>query len=202
MKRSSAGGATGATLALACSFVMLACTGTKTVAAPDGADSGVAPDAAPAVEEPTTIQGKAGTLFGKPATSYAKVNAENIVVAVGVTFELASLTTDAPKSHPFQDDLVLEMPAVAKEQTILNHLRANWLVQGHGPAPYAEPHFDFHFLRGTIAEVDDTSAAPTCGCPRPTSSPRATARRRSASMRWATTRGPRPTSRAARSPGR
>jgi len=155
MIRSSAGGATGATLALACSFVMLACTGTKTVAAPDGADSGVAPDAAPAVEEPTTIQGKAGTLFGKPATSYAKVNAENIVVAVGVTFELASLTTDAPKSHPFQDDLVLEMPAVAKEQTILNHLRANWLVQGHGPAPYAEPHFDFHFLRGTIAEVDD-----------------------------------------------
>ena len=65
------------------------------------------------------------------------------------------MTTDAPKSHPFQDDLVLEMPAVAKEQTILNHLLANWLVQGHGPAPYAESHFDFHFLRGTIAEVDD-----------------------------------------------
>lgn len=76
MKRSSAGRATGATLALACSSVVLACTETKTVAAPDGADSGVAPNAAPAVEDPTTIRGKAGPLFGKPATSYAKVNAE------------------------------------------------------------------------------------------------------------------------------
>ncbi len=141
-------------MALVCSFAISACTETKTVAAPDLADGGVAPDAAPVVEEPTTVQGKSGTLFGKPATSYAKVNAENIVVAAGVTFELASLTTDTPKDHPFQDDLVLEMPAIAKQQTILNHLRANWLERGHGPSPYGAPHFDFHFLRGTIAEVD------------------------------------------------
>lgn len=141
-------------LALVCSFAIFACTETKTVAAPEPADGGAATDAASVPEEPTTIQGKTGTLFGSPARSYAKVNADNIVVAVGVTFELASLTTDAPADHPFQDDLVLEMPTVAKEQTILNHLRANWLVRGHGPAPYGAPHFDFHFLRGTIAEVD------------------------------------------------
>ncbi|CAN5892684.1 hypothetical protein BH11MYX4_BH11MYX4_33630 [soil metagenome] len=154
MKRSLVAGVLGPGLALACSFATLACTETKAVVDPAAADGGAAADAAPVAEEPTTIQGKTGTLFGHPATSFAKVNADNIVVAVGVTFAIESLTTDAPTAHPFQDDLVLEMPTIAKEQTILDHLRANWLVQGHGPAPYGAPHFDFHFLRGTIAEVD------------------------------------------------
>ena len=152
MKRSLSGGALG--LAVAMSFAVLACSETKTVAAPADPDGGAAIDAAPTPAEPTIIPGKAGTLFDKPVTSYVKVDANDIVVAVGVTFELASLTTDAPKDHPFQDDLVLEMPTIVKQQTIINHLRASWLSQGHGPVPYASPHFDFHFLRGTVAEVD------------------------------------------------
>jgi len=141
----------------ASAFGLLACTQTKVIEVVDpsladgGADSGAVEAAS---EEPTRVEGKAGKLFGNPATSFAKVNADNIVVAVGVTFALKSFTTDAPKNHSFQDDLVLDMPAIAKEQTILNHLRANWLENGHSPDPYGEPHFDFHFLRGTRTEVD------------------------------------------------
>ena len=72
---------------------------------------------------------------------------------MGVTIPLAAFE-DAPSSHPFQDDLVLEMPDVAKEQTIVHHLRLNWLASGHGPDPYGDPHFDLHFLRGSVEEVD------------------------------------------------
>lgn len=104
---------------------------------------------------PTTrIEGKSGALFDGTAKSYAIIDDETgAVVAVGVTFPVKSFSS-APAGAPFQDDLVLEMPKVARDQTILNHVRVNWLAQGHGPDPYSDPHFDMHFQRGTIAEVD------------------------------------------------
>ncbi|MBX3199906.1 MAG: DUF5602 domain-containing protein [Labilithrix sp.] len=136
-----------------------ACTTTRIVEEPapgagDGADAG----GGAVEEELTLVNGKSGDLFDGTAKSFAKVNTEGTVVSVGVVFSLAALTS-GPKPHPFQDDLVLDMPAVAKEQTILHHLRANWLPGGHGPTPYADPHFDFHFLRGTRAEIDDIDCA-------------------------------------------
>ncbi|MBX3264546.1 MAG: DUF5602 domain-containing protein [Labilithrix sp.] len=138
-----------------------ACTTTKIVEVTDPSlDDGGAGEAGAGEgdEELTRVDGKSGELFDGTAKSFAKVNAEGTVVSVGVVFSLAALTS-GPKSHPFQDDLVLDMPAVAKEQTILHHLRANWLPGGHGPTPYADPHFDFHFLRGTRAEIDDIDCA-------------------------------------------
>lgn len=131
------------------------CTTTKVVEVvdPSLADSGTADTGAGPEAEPTVVDGHSKKLFGTSARSFAKVNAAGTVVGVGVVFALKSFTS-GPADHPFQDDLVLEMPDVAKEQTMLNHLRANWLPGGHGPDPYGEPHFDFHFLRGTIDEID------------------------------------------------
>ena len=108
-------------------------------------------DAAPAT---TRVEGKTGELFEGTAKSFATVDdATGVVVSVGIVVPVKSFSS-APNGAPFQDDLVLEMPKVARDQTILNHVRVNWLTAGHGPSPYGEPHFDMHFQRGTIAEVD------------------------------------------------
>lgn len=135
-----------------------ACTTTRIVEVaptPDaGTSSAPSEDGGPATEgDLQRVEGKSGKLFGATVKSFAKVKPDGTVAKVGVDVPLAGLTA-GPLKHAFQDDLVLEVPAVAKEQTIINHLRANWLPTGHGPTPYGEPHFDFHFLRGTVAEID------------------------------------------------
>lgn len=115
-------------------------------------------DGAPSGESTTgeVIEGKTGTLFGAEVTSFArvaKVDGNDVVQSVGVIVPMAAFTS-APASHPYQDDVVLEMPEIAVQQTIVHHLRANWLPSGHGPSPYGEAHFDLHFLRGTIDAID------------------------------------------------
>ena len=50
---------------------------------------------------------------------------------------------NAPDDGPFQDDLILDMPALAREKTMLSQLRVNWLAHGHGPAPYSDAQFEF-----------------------------------------------------------
>lgn len=137
----------------------VACTQTNVVNEPATvADGGVPVEeasTADAGERPTTrVEGKSSDLFGSKAASYAYVDDETgIVVKVGYTVPVKAFS-DAPAGAPFQDDLVLEMPKVARDTTILNHVRVNWLTSGHGPDPYGDPHFDMHFQRGTVAEVD------------------------------------------------
>jgi len=144
---------------LAASVASGACTTTRyeDVPAPAATSTGTPDggDAAPAVKTTSRVEGKSDTLFDAKTDSYAMVEDDTgVVVAVGVDIPLAAFTS-APASAPFQDDLVLEMPQVAKEQTILNHVRVNWLSGGHSPDPYDSPHFDMHFHRGTLAQVDD-----------------------------------------------
>lgn len=166
--------ASAAALALALA-APTACT-TKTITevdpslAPDsgaGADGGAGADAG--ARPVTRVEGKSGTLFDGTAKSYAMVDDETgAVVSVGYTITVTGFSS-APANAPFQDDLVLEMPKVARDQTMLNHVRINWLAKGHGPDPYTEAHFDMHVHRGTIAEVD------TIDCKADTRMPPATA---------------------------
>ena len=138
-----------------------ACTQTNVVNQVDPSlapDSGAAADTGTGdggTERPTTrVEGKSSDLFGSKAASYAFVDDETgVAVKVGFTVPVKAFS-DAPVGAPFQDDLVLEMPQVARDQTMLNHVRVNWLTAGHSPDPYGEPHFDMHFQRGTLTEVD------------------------------------------------
>lgn len=154
--------------------LVAACTSTTVVTEADPAktDSGTTEGGAAegAGARPTTrVEGTSGALFAGTAKSFATVDDETgVVVTVGYTVPVKAFSS-APAGAPFQDDLVLEMPKVARDQTILNHVRVNWLASGHGPVPYGEPHFDFHFHRGTIAEVD------TIDCRADTRMPPATA---------------------------
>ena len=136
-----------------------ACTSTTIVQEAPVAVDAASPDAgsedaAPAERPTSRVAGKSATLFGSKASSYAYVDDETgVVVSVGYTVPVKAFA-DAPAGAPFQDDLVLEMPQVARDQTILDHVRVKWLPAGHGPDPYGAPHFDMHFQRGTVAEVD------------------------------------------------
>lgn len=162
MKTFAALGLVAGVLAAALGSTTAGCTTTNVVEVvdPSLADGGATADggSGSGEEELTVVEGKSGKLFKGTAKSFAKVKPDGTVHSVGVVFSLTAFTS-GPASHPFQDDLVLDMPSVAKEQTLLHHLRANWLPGGHGPDPYGEPHFDFHFLRGTRAEIDDIDCA-------------------------------------------
>lgn len=118
---------------------------TSDVAGSTGSDGGSS-------SSPTGSGGDEATLFGAPVSSYVQVVA-GVPTVVGVIIPIAAIE-DAPVDGPFQDDLVLDMPALAREKTMLSQLRVNWLAHGHGPAPYGEAHFDLHFYRGTSAEID------------------------------------------------
>lgn len=178
MKRAST--ATFALAALAGPLAALAFAGSTacTTKVVEEVDPSLAPDAgtdgageADAARPTTRVEGKSGQLFEGTAKSYATVDDETgVVVTVGYTVPVKAFSS-APAGAPFQDDLVLEMPKVARDQTILNHVRVNWLAQGHGPDPYGDPHFDMHFQRGTIDEVDaidcraDTRMPPATALP-------------------------------------
>ena len=99
------------------------------------------------------VDGPSGTLFGATVKSYATLGAGGEIATAGVIVPFAAFNA-APANGPFQDEMVLEMPDAVKSQTFLQHLRVNWLSKGHGPSPYSAPHFDLHFYRGTVAEID------------------------------------------------
>lgn len=120
-----------------------------------GHDSDTAASSTGSDAESSSVTGGDGpqsTLFGAPVSSYVR-QTDGVPTAVGVIVPIAAIE-GAPDDGPFQDELVLDMPALAREQTMLSQLRVNWLAHGHGPSPYGEAHFDFHFYRGTSAEID------------------------------------------------
>jgi hypothetical protein len=104
-------------------------------------------------EKLVRVEGKSGTLFGSTVTSFAMTTTAGVVSSVDVVVPYASLAA-APPDHPFADDLILLMPDVVIQQTILEHLRVNWFFEGHGPVPYVQAHFDFHFFRGAVDTID------------------------------------------------
>jgi hypothetical protein len=93
-----------------------------------------------------------GALFGVKVSGYVELS-QGVVTKVGVRIPLSAIEA-APADGPFQNELVLDMPEAAKQQTFVSQLRVNWLAHGHGPAPYVDPHFDFHFYRGSSREID------------------------------------------------
>jgi hypothetical protein len=107
------------------------------------ADAASAPD-----QDEETLD---GTLLGAAASSYSALS-HGVVNKVGVLIPVSAIAALSPDG-PAPSDLILDMPASAKRQTFLSQLRVNWLSHGHGPEPYGAPHLDFHFHRGSSAEI-------------------------------------------------
>jgi len=108
-------------------------------------------------------------LFGTQASSWAKLNAQNVVQEVGITLPLKAIEAApvpaAGEAPPSEADAIkammmngpnlrLEFPDVVKQTTFLDHLDVFWEKFGHPPERYLTPHFDLHFFGVPSATVD------------------------------------------------
>src|SRR5262245_36489765 len=91
-----------------------------------------------------------GELFGERVTSFANVADGGEILGVVVVIPVKAFE-NAASDHTSHGAFILDMPANVRDETFVQQLRLNWLSSGHGPSPYAAPHFDLHFHRGTSA---------------------------------------------------
>ena len=101
-------------------------------------------DTAP--KAPSELDGAAVPVGGGTASAYV-VQGPNGPTAIGV-----KLTPGALTGLPSADSMwALPMPAGVTVPAY-DHVMLNWNAQGHPPAPYMVPHFDFHFYMISAAE--------------------------------------------------
>jgi hypothetical protein len=105
-----------------------------------------------------------GEFFGERVTSFANVASDGEILGVGVVIPVKAFE-NASADHASHEVFILDMPADVRDETFVRQLRINWLSSGHGPSPYAAPHFDLHFHRGTGAEIDDIDCSDTSAFP-------------------------------------
>lgn len=78
------------------------------------------------------------------------------ITHTGVPQELGiELTAGALSGLPTSGEetmFVLPLQQKASQVTPFDHIVINWNPQGHPPAPYMLPHFDFHFYRISLAD--------------------------------------------------
>lgn len=112
-----------------------------------------------------TVYGESGTLNGTTVTTWAKLNAEGQVSALGFTLPMQAVN-NAPAAGPPQIS-ALSFPKVAQDTTFINFLSLDYMPQGHDPVGrYGAPHFDIHYHARTKAQVQAIDCTnPTQGDP-------------------------------------
>jgi hypothetical protein len=94
-----------------------------------------------------TIDGPCQTAFGAQICTWAETSGST-VVAIGATIPMAAIDNapaEQPMVWPPVAAAVLQMPAAARRATGIDEFTFYWEPDGHPPAPYLTPHFDFHF---------------------------------------------------------
>ena len=102
-----------------------------------------APKDVPIVE----VQGECAEVFQGQVCTWARMQ-DTILIDVGATIPLASIEnapTTADMAWPPVALAKLALPAAAQKQAGLTEFTMFWEADGHPPAPYMTPHFDFHF---------------------------------------------------------
>ena len=133
-------------LALAALALIIACDGEPAADAPPA-------ETARAV---SVVEGDCGDVYGASVCTWAKLEGDR-VVEVGATIPIESIANapaDAPFVFPPVEAATIAMPAVVQERTGLLDLKVYWEAQGHPPAPYLTPHFDFHVYMRPRAEIN------------------------------------------------
>ena len=107
-----------------------------------------------------TFYGAAEKLGNGTARSYFTTE-NGVAVEVGIALSegvMRGLPTGdhATGSHTHDDHVVLRMHS--QNPTPYRLMDVNWNPAGHPPAPYAEPHFDFHFY--TIGPEERNAISP------------------------------------------
>ena len=81
---------------------------------------------------------------------------DTTVLEIGLKVPVARIQNappEAPMEWPPVAAATLAFPKAAQAQTGLTEMTMYWEAQGHPPAPYLTPHFDFHFYLIPPSEV-------------------------------------------------
>ncbi|HET9947625.1 MAG TPA: hypothetical protein VFQ22_01745 [Longimicrobiales bacterium] len=92
-------------------------------------------------------QGECQEVYGAEVCTFAEL-AGGEITAVGVSFPLQSARDAPDRLHlvwPPEPVAILALPEGVAERTGFTHFELNWEHEGHQPAAFQEPHFDFHF---------------------------------------------------------
>lgn len=104
------------------------------------------------------VNGECAAVFHGQVCTWARVQG-NTVQAVGLSVPIAAIDSapaeGGPMAWPPAAAAVLRLPETAQAQSGLTHFTMYWEAQGHPPAPYMVPHFDFHFY--TIPSAQRTA---------------------------------------------
>ncbi|HEX5323514.1 MAG TPA: hypothetical protein VFW40_06990 [Capsulimonadaceae bacterium] len=95
-----------------------------------------------------TVLGSSQRVCGAPVTAWARVGADNRVLAAGVTIPLSVMQNppEKPGNGPVGAVAVVRFPKIVRDTTYFNHFEMQWNPHGHPPACcFGLPHFDFHF---------------------------------------------------------
>jgi hypothetical protein len=106
-------------------------------------------------EGPRTVDGECKDMFGADVCTWGTVSGDE-VVEFGATIPLAAIEgapADAEMVFPPLLVAAVRLPAEVREATGFDHLGINWEAQGHPPALFMTPHFDFHFYTVSPAEI-------------------------------------------------
>ena len=93
------------------------------------------------------VQGACGDVFKAQMCTWAKVSG-NTLVEAGALIPLASVENapaEVPMVWPPVPETTIDMPDVVRRQTSLTQFAVDWEANGHPPATFMTPHFDFHF---------------------------------------------------------
>jgi hypothetical protein len=107
-----------------------------------------------------TEEGAARTINGARVTTWSVMDDNDRVQQVGVTIPLSVIAHPpaSPGHGPAGAVAVLPFPARVQQTTYMNHLEMHWNPQGHPPAIFQVPHFDFHFYDEPESDVMSISA--------------------------------------------
>ncbi|HZO86691.1 MAG TPA: hypothetical protein VFB38_00025 [Chthonomonadaceae bacterium] len=111
----------------------------------------------------TLVNGETQQVAGRSVTTWAQVGPNNMVQEVGVTVP-ADLIQNPPAqagAGPAGALVTPAFPAVVQNTTFFNHFELQWEPNGHPPAVYSVPHFDFHFYGVPVAQVQAVTAPDT-----------------------------------------
>jgi hypothetical protein len=101
------------------------------------------------------VKGSCADAFKGQMCTYAKTKGKTLVEA-GAVIPMATIENapaGAPMVWPPVADAVVNMPDASSQQTGLTQLTFYWEGDGHPPGAFLTPHFDFHFLTVSPAEL-------------------------------------------------
>ena len=94
------------------------------------------------------VNGQCADVYHGHVCTWARMQGST-VMAVGVSVPAAAIDSapadGGPMAWPPVAAAILQLPESAQTQSGLTHFTMYWEAQGHPPAPYMVPHFDFHF---------------------------------------------------------